>query len=731
MTKLSDLYTDFFRVDLDAPGGYARVADVVAHQQDGTLVHRAFKLMRHELGAEQIGLQRFENELKILTEITKDENAPSAITRIYDSGFTKAELSENLHELQNKNKRLIPTSDLEIISTGTDAQKFLDLKTILMGEEPNRWLPYLVVELAPYDDSLRRQIWAHSEGELLNLYALPVNTIVDMALQLLDMMDYLHKKLRVAYIDWKPEHIYWNEASRQLKLIDWNVVTRLDGGLTEKKIIREDVRLFCGAALYCSLALNDPEELKRPIGTAPEGKTPVIPPRYWTDNPDFYQREEILDVKIKKFVQKGLDPNQGFTSPLELKNALYEYSKQINSDLITGVPFEAVQHFRRARSYIAAKDYVYANIALEIAVEIAGKARVIYPDAEQLLRSVRDILEVDEIKRQSRSVLQKGQWKEALDLYATAIKQYPNNMLLKKEFDGFQDLLQTEVALKRKGAFKLFYNLFKLRNVLDSAKDIINFDNPLYGYVKHQYDQIRIAQLSGIFMLLISVSFALILVGKLNLPLMPAKVTTTAFTFSPSPKSTEILQSTSKPTFTDIPSFTPTNTVTPTPIITPLAYGKLEAFYFKPYDEPNKNILGDVAIERNQFLTILAEKVDGGALWYKCAWEIDGVVYQGWILADRIKLMQVPPTRTSFVLENVYGVLDVTSYKPYAEPNKTLQDIVLKKNQPLKIIRRQEFASALWYECEWEIDGVAGRGWILADKIKIIQPPTPIPTATS
>ena len=90
MANLSEFYTDFCRIDLDALGGYARVADTVARQEDGSFVHRAFKLMRHELDGKQVGFQRFENELKILADITKDKNAPPAITRIYDSGFAEA-----------------------------------------------------------------------------------------------------------------------------------------------------------------------------------------------------------------------------------------------------------------------------------------------------------------------------------------------------------------------------------------------------------------------------------------------------------------------------------------------------------------------------------------------------------------------------------------------------------------------------------------------------------------
>ena len=650
MTILSELYTDFFRIDLDAPGGYARVADVVARQEDGTTSHRAFKLMRHELDGKQIGLQRFENELKILVGITKDKNAPSAITRIYDSGFVEAELSKDLRKLRHKNEKLDLPSNLEIVPTGLDIQKFLDAKSALMEEEPNRWLPYLVVDLAPYDDSLSRQIKAHPEYNV-NLYDLPVHTVVDMALQLLDVMDYMHKKLRYAYIDWKPEHIYWNEASRQLKLIDWNVTIRLNGGSEEKQTIREDLRMFCGAALYCSIALSDPESSDKPIG--PEPKVPpnlvrLIHPRYWTDRPNFYQRESMLDEKIKLLVQKGLDPNQGFNFPEEARNVLMQYIEQSNkpteNDQVAKLPFDAIQHYRRARSYIAAKDYEYANYWLELAVEISRKAGVHYSDAEQLLNSVRDILELDEVRKKVTPLLEKGQWKEVLDLYAKAVEVYPSNELLKKEYDGLQGLVRAESELHNKGALRLFTNPFRLKTILDSTKDIINPNNPLYSFVKQQYNQIRFLQLSGMFILLAFVLITSISIGKYSyFQLLPA-ATISASTPTLAPSTTPTLIDTLEPTATLTITVTasPTNTLTPTATaFTVVGYGMLDSSYFFPVVEPNGERLGS-ALARKQLVTIIEKKEDHGSLWYKCIWEVDGVSGTGWILADKIKIVPVP-----------------------------------------------------------------------------------------
>jgi len=325
MTKLGDLYSDFTRIDLDTRGGYARVAEVKTRGQKGILDLCAFKLMRPEIDY-QTGMERFEEELKLLVEITKDGNMPLAITRIYDSGFAPIELSESMQ------RREIPNPDLEIISTGAELKDFIDQKTELQKKEPGRWLPFLVVELAPYDDSMLRQIHNQPQDDPYGLFRLPTGEVITMAVQLLDVMQYLHEKHNRAYMDWKPEHIFWNGFNKQVKLIDWNVTSSLDDGPGKNQNIRDDLRLFCGAALYISLTFVDPDDPTRPVGPRPtkelDSPVPEIRRRYWTDNPDFYQRDAMLDDKIKWIIRRGLDPKQGFDSIQKLKSGLIEYAQE-------------------------------------------------------------------------------------------------------------------------------------------------------------------------------------------------------------------------------------------------------------------------------------------------------------------------------------------------------------------------------------------------------------------
>jgi serine/threonine protein kinase len=325
MTKLGELFTDFSRIDLDARGGYARVAEVKTVEQPGnTSVQRAFKLMRHEIDYEK-GMERFEGELRLLRVISQDSKAPAPVTKLYDSGFSSVELSSAFHH------RDVPDPRQQIYPTGTEVDEFLSTGRELQKKDPGRWLPYLVVELASYNDSLLRQIQHQPQDDVAGLYRLPTGEVITMALQLLDVIEYLHRYHNRAYMDWKPEHLYWSGSKKKVKLIDWNVTTSLDDGHGKRQNIRDDIRLFCGAALYISLTFIDPDDPIKRIGPRPTTEltspVPEIRRRYWTDRPNFYQRGNLLDDRIKEIIRKGLDPTQGYESPQELKQTLVEYAQ--------------------------------------------------------------------------------------------------------------------------------------------------------------------------------------------------------------------------------------------------------------------------------------------------------------------------------------------------------------------------------------------------------------------
>jgi hypothetical protein len=193
-------------------------------------------------------------------------------------------------------------------------------------------------------------------------------------------MRYLHENHHRAYMDWKPEHIFWDGFKRAVRLIDWNVTISLDDTPGVKQNIHDDLRLFCGAALYIPLAFVDPDDPTKPIGSRPTkditAAIPEIRHRYLTDNPDFYQRGAMLDDGIKQIITKGLNPKHGFDSVDELKMALKEYAVHelgfLEGDFVrpeAGSPYlKAVSEMRLAQHQL-----IEAQQHLVEAVKTKGK----------------------------------------------------------------------------------------------------------------------------------------------------------------------------------------------------------------------------------------------------------------------------------------------------------------------------------------------------------------------
>ena len=831
MTRLGELYTDFLRIDLDAPGGYARVAQVTRVGETNPKFV-AFKLMRHEIDYRK-GLERFERELRLLAAINQDKYAPTSITKLYGSGFAYIDLSLALH---NNN-----VQDLEqvIIPTGEDIDNFLNTEDELQITEPNRWLPYIVVELAPYDDCLLRQINRHTSKYYSEPSCLNPAGVVSMAIQLLDAMEYIHTMHRCAYIDWKPEHIFWDGIKKQAKLIDWNVTTMLVDNPGKKQNVRDDIRLFCGAALYCSLALTDPDDLDKSIGPKPQADENLVPltrRQYWTDKPNFYQRDAELDSAIKHIVQRGLDPRKGFDSPHELKTTLLNYAqielglsktdilagsnnqsdkitstqtkdakiessstlifhseqveheKQLNvartllsssrlgdiwrsmeivrewlqnnpedlevygllidsvaenpglreqvrslliemqrrgskaaesalqnlpatiQDLLneadgayyatqyndainlyrqvlkiepenerakdhiakaeikrlTGeadseLPRAAVQYYRRARSYIAARDIPTAINLLSAAIEAAQAKGMKYPDAEEALSNMENLFLADNFREEAKKALDKNQWQEALEIYNKALMLDTTNVVMKKDLDALQELIRIEQIFRKRQGLPNIFNLFKpighLQNTVDTAKEFINPGNSLLVFAEKKLRNIKLIRAVGIFTFLFAFSllvnvvaqkfFTIPIVSNTPVITQPTNISTLTQTIKPANTKTEepqLITATNTYIATNTPTSKPTETLTPTSTIAILGIGYINKGSVSAWDAPN----GMLLIERlglNEPLTILEKREATGFTWYRCQWDSNGMKRDGWILADYITLGPPPTPR--------------------------------------------------------------------------------------
>ncbi|GEM_PF-2022349 len=357
---ITDYYDNFTLIDRDAQGGYARGAQARSLLEDGHPM-RAFKVMRNEtfgikLSFEEFFEKRFVREFEILQKIA---NGPALFTRLHDSGFVREDLLKILEKRQD-----LPYN-LGSYQTGLDLERFRQTGWELHHKQPDRWRPYLVVDLAPYEYSLFRMVRRR------HAYTLPrpagrsfafisrfgIGDILDATVRLLDGIAYFHEKTGYLYWDYKPEHIYWGPGKEQIQdtqkertssnlildLIDYNVPRHIlryedeqTGKLTGEKsraTIRQEMKTeianICGAMLYPALVM---ETLGGQTLEADPGKgvhpSDQAGSRYLRDEPiKFYEAEQYLDEDIKQILNRALQKSQGFASIAEFKKALLDYAK--------------------------------------------------------------------------------------------------------------------------------------------------------------------------------------------------------------------------------------------------------------------------------------------------------------------------------------------------------------------------------------------------------------------
>lgn len=730
MVMLGDLYSDFTRIDLDTRGGYARVAKVRAQRKKGFPEYCAFKLMRHDLESPLRGIDRFEGEIRTLLNITQNKNFPTAITKIYDCGIVSVELSKALQKprnmIENVNKIQPVNPKFEIVSAGTNFERFLELRSELLKRKTDQLLPYLAVELAPYDDNLLRQIRQLSSGDISDLYRLSVREIISMALQLLDVIDELHNKHNFAYVDWKPEHIYWNSLNAQLRVIDWNVINKFQNEREKREFVREDIRLFCGAALYCSLALNDPEDLKRPIGPRPSAKpNPMfssMEPRYWTDQPNFYDRDFILDDKIKLIIQKGLDPQQGFNTPQELKNELLTYSEQELGLTAIDLSPHAISQEKLAeiKELLVDAEDAYHSSEYHRSVQLFRRVLRIEPDNEKaktyLAMTEAKLSKADDggekipreamqLYRSARSYISARDYQEAIKKLADAIEIAFRNGTIFQEAQQLLASVKTSMEIEKirrniktaleeekwNAALDLYKkaldldpdnNILKLE--LDALKELIKTDTSLreqgirkyftpLNRLQNQLETTRDAlnQDNAILVFIenqikqikqVRFSFSLVIIILVCITVVPFINPGIGF----------IQPLTDTPTTTVSPI--PTNTVSHTSTST------------KTVSTP--------------------------------------VIASTTVVPTASETLTPSPTPMLATIGTGYVILGKIS--AWDNPNGKFLT-TLKLNQVVTIYKKVNDHGADWYQCTWESNGITEEGWVLAQYIKIGNPPTQRP----
>ncbi len=113
-------------------------------------------------------------------------------------------------------------------------------------------------------------------------------------------------------------------------------------------------------------------------------------------------------------------------------------------DVQTNIPRVALQYYRRARSLIASRHVVTAINLLNAAIEAAQVKGMEYPEAEEALNQMQDLLIANEYIEEANTAIREKRGKDALDLYNKALVLDPTNETIRRELKGLQDSLRVD-----------------------------------------------------------------------------------------------------------------------------------------------------------------------------------------------------------------------------------------------------------------------------------------------
>ncbi len=387
----------------------------------------------------------------------------------------------------------------------------------------------------------------------------------------------------------------------------------------------------------------------------------------------------------------------------QLEKATLHRMASIPSSANSNLPREAVQFHRRARSYIAAKDFKLAIEFLRKAMEKAQDYGKKFPEAELFLEITQDQIVAAEYKIIADNAIQEEKWEDAVSALNQSKNFDPSDDAVKKMLDNLQGLLKAESLLdpfgmqvstdrshrlatiadvlketeeikelintKRYKITLAKYSLYKaeadlhrwgylaalapqgrLLSILRASKEELFPEDPALKYVDEQlkrFKPIRIVFSVSLILITLYMLFQFFSSNFGNTP--PVASSTPPPTLTPSITLTPTVTKTPTPSETVTTPIivvattdTPTSIVTVTPTATPIDIGYTNGSLFHPQDKPNGKWIG--SLTRFQVVTILDQKVASGDQWYFIQWEVDGTPQQGWILAQFVTIGSPPTT---------------------------------------------------------------------------------------
>lgn len=376
---------------------------------------------------------------------------------------------------------------------------------------------------------------------------------------------------------------------------DRDVYALLVNAAQKNRNLRDDVR-----NIIVEMLQNGSKAAEQAILSLPSGIDGIL-----ADADDAYYAAEY-DRAIQLYEQVlRLNPE----NPRAKEHLEKAKNNQASGETVSGLPRPAEQYYRRARSLIAARDYLAAVNLLEQAIEAAKAKGMSYPEAEEELQHMQNLLLAKEYLDKAKTALENKQRKEALDYYEKASNVDPSNKAIQRLINEQRGRLKNEAMITWAGI----------------AVAILVVGVVLFSFVTQR--------------------------PPVTPTLIPPVVTQTPMTNLVTPatiSNTDIPLATSTPAqqitveVTVTNSITPTLTLTLTPVPTEsiVGVGFINKAVASTWKEPNSGLIERLTL--NHPLTLLEKRIEGQDIWYKCRWESNGVIQEGWILADYITFGAAP-----------------------------------------------------------------------------------------
>jgi tetratricopeptide (TPR) repeat protein len=121
------------------------------------------------------------------------------------------------------------------------------------------------------------------------------------------------------------------------------------------------------------------------------------------------------------------------------------------------VPRQALQLYRRSRSYLAARDIRSAKKLIEEAIALAEQSNATFTEAEELLENLEEHLVLVEFKEKGEAALQEQKWQEALDQFRFAHQLNAEDEETRGYFRALSGLLEAQniLAMLRLGSISI------------------------------------------------------------------------------------------------------------------------------------------------------------------------------------------------------------------------------------------------------------------------------------